>query len=63
MTKNQYGFVARVMLMEKMREAIATAALSHDERCHCRVCKAALGDEKAFEEILAILSEDARADG
>lgn len=38
-----------------VRQAVASVALSHDERCDCETCRAALGDEDAFERVLGRL--------
>ena len=35
-----------------VREAIASAASSHDVDCECTTCRAAAGDEDALAEIL-----------
>lgn len=36
-------------------EAINSTALSHDEGCDCRVCRAADGDEDARNELMVEL--------
>lgn len=35
----------------RMRESIASVALSHPEDCTCDICKAASGDEQAFNRV------------
>lgn len=42
------------MLLEEM---IASASLSHEDGCDCRVCRAAGGDSDAFLSILMSVQE------
>lgn len=39
-----------------MREAIASVALSHDEDCNCHICRAAVGDQDAYQWIMQVIS-------
>jgi hypothetical protein len=50
--------------MFMLRGAIASVALSHNERCTCDTCKAAHGDEAAFERVMvAYFDEVDRREG
>jgi hypothetical protein len=33
-------------------EAVASVSLSHEEKCTCKTCRAAQGDEQALAEIM-----------
>jgi hypothetical protein len=45
------------LLRAAAAEAVASVSLSHALSCRCLVCRAALGDEAALDEVLATLYE------
>lgn len=46
------------MKMQMYREALASVSLSHRENCTCLTCRAAMGDEQAFRELLPLIQEE-----
>lgn len=40
------------------REAIASVSLSHEASCRCLICRAALGDYDAIEQMMVLINEE-----
>lgn len=46
-------------MLALIKEAIASTAIEHGEGCKCTVCRAAAGDQAAFDDVvLAVLGGD-----
>lgn len=46
------NFFERFLAECQMRESIASVSLSHEEHCDCIICRAAKGDEEAFQSLM-----------